>query len=133
MTEPSGFFTSTFSAPAMVPSSGDTDCAIHSSGRSKLTFLPGSEKVFHAAEVAAVPGDGVAVAPDAVGSADGVPVEDGFPVAVGTEVDEEASGCAVQDGSACPGALHPAARPANTSTAMIRNPYTLVLRVMQPA
>src|SRR5687767_2550329 len=69
-TVPSCFFTSIFTAPAWVPSSGGTDWAIHSSGNSKLTVLPGSEKDFHADDVAGTDASGDAASADAEPAAD---------------------------------------------------------------
>src|SRR3954451_1500757 len=91
---PSGFFTSTFSPPGSTPSSGGTDWAIQSAGRSKLTVFAGSENVFHEAAVAAPWGSpGVAEAeagapPEAPGEADAVP-------------DDVDPGAAVPDGAGC--------------------------------
>ncbi|VXB49799.1 hypothetical protein ARTHRO9AX_180212 [Arthrobacter sp. 9AX] len=93
---PSGFFTSIFSAPGRVPSSGVTDCAIQSSGRSKLTVLPGSEKLFQAAAVATACGAPDAVAVDPLDGA--VDDEPSAETGAAAPALPEGPGCAVQPG-----------------------------------
>jgi hypothetical protein len=115
----------------MAPSSGATDWAIHSSGRSKLTVFAGSVKVFHAAEVAAGPGDPEAEGSGAEGFDDGEPlVPVGIPPAPGLA---DVSGCAVHAELLPPGALHPVARAPVIRSAAARSPHDVALCVILPA
>jgi len=115
----------------MAPSSGATDWAIHSSGKSKLTVFAGSVKVFQAAEVAAGPGDTEAEASGAEGFDDGEPVVPVESAAAPGLAD--VSGCAVHAEPLPPGALHPVARAPASRSAAVRSPHDVALCVMVPA
>jgi len=119
-----------------------TDWAIHSCGSSKLTVLPGSEKVFQTAAVAPGSGDpGAVVGPPVVGLPVAAPEaafeapEPGVPV---ESAELDVSGCGVQEGPALPWLLHPAASPATISKPVSRSPNEVALPavgfpVMEPA
>src|SRR6476619_2318871 len=124
---PSASLTSILSAPGRVPCAGVSDWAIHSCGRSKLTFLAGSVKVFQAAAVAPAeaPADAVPVAvPDAEAEAPGDAGDAGDVVpAEGSAVELPPGLPAVQAGVPLPSALQPASAAAvSASAAAIRSP-----------
>lgn len=128
MKVPSGFFTSTFKAPGRAPSSGATDCAIHSCGSSKLTVFAGSEKVFQAEAVATGAAVAVSVAP---GVAPPEAVADAG--AVVAAVVPGPSGCAVHPGPLFDGVEHPARSAPARSTDTPDRALDLAMPSMQPA
>src|SRR6478736_1028373 len=128
---PSASLTSILSAPGRVPCAGVSDWAIHSCGRSKLTFLAGSVKVFQTAAVAPAEAPADAV-PDAEAEAPGdagevVPAE-------GSAVELPPGLPAVQAGVPLPSVLQPASAAAvSASAAAIRSPRKIAVPVMVTA
>src|SRR6478736_7108914 len=129
---PSASLTSILSAPGRVPCAGVSDWAIHSCGRSKLTFLAGSVKVFQAAAVAPAEAPADAV-PDAVPDAEAEAPGDVVP-AEGSAVELPPGLPAVQAGVPLPSVLQPASAAAvSASAAAIRSPREIAVPVMVTA